>query len=370
MKNLLIIFIILLLKNVSYSQKVIYTDEGYRIPTEYPKFNFPQDHGSHPEFRIEWWYITGHLTDSDLDRYGFQATFFRYALKPNATAGSSSFGNEHIYMAHMALSDIENKKFYHEERLNRDGWDAFCSTNKMMMQNGNWTLNQSENKTIFLNATIQEDIDLKLTLDPTQPHVIFGENGLSKKGKDPSACSWYITYPRMQVTGNMILNNKIINLKGEAWMDHEISSSQLSKTQVGWDWLSVRFEDESELMLYILRDQDGKPDPYSKLIWINENGQLTHMGPDSFKWKSKRSWYSKKSDSNYPVENTLSGTKPNGEKFELHIVPLFDQQELTGELGGIAYWEGACDIYENNTKTGEAYMELTGYNESLESQLR
>ena len=108
----------------------------------------------------------------------------------------------------MALSDIEKKKFYHEERLNRDGWDAYCSTNKMMMQNGNWTLNQSENKTIFLNATIQENVDLKLALDPTQPHVIFGEKGLSKKGKDPSACSWYITYPRMQVTGNMILNNK------------------------------------------------------------------------------------------------------------------------------------------------------------------
>ena len=94
------------------------------------------------------------------------------------------------------------------------------------------------------------------------------------------------------------------------------------------------------------------------------------MGPDTFKWESRRLWYSKKSDSNYPVENTLTGTRPNGKKFKLHIIPLFDQQELTGELGGIAYWEGACDIYENNIKTGEAYMELTGYNESLESQLR
>ena len=265
-----------------------YTDDGYRIPTEYPSFVFPRDHGSHPEFRIEWWYITGHLHAANKDRYGFQATFFRYALKPNAEEGSNEFGDEHIYMAHMALSDIEQEEFYHEERLNRDGWDAYCSIEKMDMQNGNWTLLQDAEDRIDLVATIQEEVQLNLTLEPAQPHVTFGEKGLSKKGAEQSACSWYITYPRLQVVGNIILNNKTIDIKGEAWMDHEISSSQLSEKQVGWDWLSVRFNDQTELMLYILRDVDGNPDPHSKLVWISNDGILTHMGPDEFTWTTLR----------------------------------------------------------------------------------
>lgn len=347
-----------------------YTEDGYRIPTEFPTFTFPRDHGSHPDFRIEWWYITGHLHAQNEDRYGFQATFFRYALKPHAAAGSDQFGDEHIYMAHMALSDVDQKEFYHEERLNRDGWDAFCSTEKMEMQNGNWSLVQDAENRIELIATIQEEVQLNLTLDPAQPHVTFGENGLSKKGAETSACSWYITYPRLQITGDVILNNKSIPVKGEAWMDHEISSSQLSKTQVGWDWLSVRFDDHTELMLYILRDEDGNPDPHSKLVWISADGKLSHMGPDDFTWKVLRRWKSPDSQSNYPVETTLSGFRPDGSPYQLHIKPLFDEQELTGELGGIAYWEGACDILENGKAVGEAYMELTGYNESLESQLR
>ena len=158
----------------------------------------------------------GHLHATNEDRYGFQATFFRYALRPNAEEGSNQFGDEHIYMAHMALSDIEQEEFYHEERLNRDGWDAYCSTEKMDMQNGNWSLLQDAEDRIGLVATIQEEVQLDLTLDPAQPHVTFGEKGLSKKGAEKSACSWYITYPRLQVVGNLVLNNKKIDVKGEA----------------------------------------------------------------------------------------------------------------------------------------------------------
>ena len=164
MKSLSIIPIIL--SALTTCAEMSYTEDGYRIPTEYPSFVFPRDHGSHPDFRIEWWYITGHLHATNEDRYGFQATFFRYALKPNAEAGSNQFGDEHIYMAHMALSDIEQEAFYHEERLNRDGWDAYCSTEKMEMQNGNWSLLQDVEDRIDLVATIQEEVQLNLTLDP------------------------------------------------------------------------------------------------------------------------------------------------------------------------------------------------------------
>ena len=118
-------------------------------------------------------------------------------------------------------------------------------------------------------------------------------------------------------------------------------------------------------MLYILRDVDGNPDPHSKLVWISADGHLTHMGPNEFTWTTLRRWKSPDSQSNYPVENTLSGLRPDGSPYQIHIKPLFDEQELTGELGGIAYWEGACDILENGDPIGEAYMELTGYNSRL-----
>jgi predicted secreted hydrolase len=361
---------ILLILAITHLSLGFYTEDGYKIPTPSPSFTFPRDHGSHPEFRIEWWYITGHLHDENQDHYGFQATFFRYALTPDAGMGSDTFGSEHIFMAHMAVSDIKRRTFYHEERLNRDGWDAFCSTQKMKMRNGNWTLEQYENERMELEATIQEEIALSLNLQPSQPHVLFGENGLSTKGADPSACSWYITYPRIEVEGQMQLDDKLLSVTGEAWMDHEISSSQLSKTQVGWDWLSVRFHDSSEMMLYILRDEQGSPDPHSKLVWIEPDGTLTHMGPEAFSWRTRDTWASVKSGAVYPIRTTLSGSRPNGDPFSFDIEPLFDAQELTGELGGIAYWEGACHIVEQSNVIGEAYMELTGYGESLETQLR
>ena len=132
----------IILSALTTSAEMSYTEDGYRIPTEYPTFVFPRDHGSHPDFRIEWWYITGHFTPPTKIVTAFKLPFFRYALKPNAEAGSNQFGDQHIYMAHMALSDIEHEAFYHEERLNRDGWDAYCSTAKMMMQNGNWSLHR------------------------------------------------------------------------------------------------------------------------------------------------------------------------------------------------------------------------------------
>ena len=117
------------LVSVNALSEKLYTDDGYRIPTEFPVFQFPRDHGSHPEFRIEWWYITGHLHADNKDRYGFQATFFRYAIKPDADAGSKTFGSEHIFMAHMAFSDINQKGFSDNFTIFRNIASAFPISN-------------------------------------------------------------------------------------------------------------------------------------------------------------------------------------------------------------------------------------------------
>ena len=153
-------------------------------------------------------------------------------------------------------------------------------------------------------------------------------------------------------------------------MDHEISSSQLGHEQVGWDWLSIHLEDESELMVYILRDAAGNPDPFSTLAWIQPNGDLHHMDSSQFSWSSAGSWTSLETGALYPIDVTLRGQRPDGTPFVFAVKPLLRQQELVGKLGGISYWEGACDVFENNQPIGEAYMELTGYQKSLKDDLR
>lgn len=370
MKITMLISIIALVSQVGSAQPFPQTEEGFRIPTVNPSFSFPRDHGSHPEFRIEWWYITGHLRDVAQQRYGFQATFFRYAMTTNSSAEVQMFGTNQLFMAHMALTDVDGKQFFHEQRLNRNGWDASASITDLDLINGNWSLRRTEGETMALRAGIRADVQFKFMLDPVQPKVIFGKDGLSRKGAETSACSWYITFPRLRVSGNLELNGASVPVSGEAWMDHEISSSQLGREQIGWDWLSVRFEDGRELMVYILRDAAGRPDPHSTLAWIEPDGRLHHVGSDRFSWSAEGSWTSPETGANYPVDVMLRGERPDGSPFAFKVKPLLRKQELVGKLGGISYWEGACDVYENNQPVGEAYMELTGYNESLKENLK
>jgi predicted secreted hydrolase len=248
------------------------TEEGFRIPTANHAFTFPRDHGSHPDFRIEWWYITGHLRDDAAQRYGFQATFFRYAMHSRDNDPPSAFGTNQLYMAHMALTDIDGKRFIHEERFNRDGWDAKAATHDLDLRNGNWTLTRMADDSMMLQASVLTDVMMNLKLEPKKPFVFFGKDRLSQKGADPSACSWYITHTRLKTTGQIELDGRTFDISGESWMDHEISSSQLAREQVGWDWLSVRFDDGQEMMVYILRDAEGNPDPHSTLAWIDPEG--------------------------------------------------------------------------------------------------
>ena len=369
MKTLGLTLLVLAVQSVCDATEVR-TETGFRIPAANTEFEFPRDHGSHPEYRIEWWYITGHLRDDEARRFGFQATFFRYALNTNATAEGTAFGTNQMYMAHMALTDVEGKRFLHEERLNREGWDASARTDDLDLKNGNWSLRRTEGETMVLSAGIQTEAQLRLALEPAQPLVVFGKDGLSRKGADPSACSWYLTFPRLRVSGELEYNGRAIAVTGEAWMDHEISSSQLGREQVGWDWLSVRLDDGSAMMVYILRDAEGQPDPHSTLAWVDAAGRLHHMDPSQFSWSSNGDWTSPETGITYPIDVRLQGTRPDGTPFDFEVRPLLRPQELDGRLGGIAYWEGACDVRDTTGRVGEGYMELTGYQDSLRDRLR
>jgi len=356
------------------------TTDGFAVPQPGRRFVFPRDHGSHPEFSVEWWYITGHLFTTNQEQFGFQATFFRRSLaSEGGSAGSSNalFGTDQIYLAHMALVNIGSGMFRHQERLNRSGWDANSSQITLDVFNGNWSLrfapansNTISRDLMELRYTLGGDISVRLDLTPKKSLVVFGTNGVSRKAAEPTASSHYLTFPRLSISGNLIQNGKAKAVSGEAWMDHEMSSSQLGAGQVGWDWLSLQLFDGREIMAYRMRRADGSTDPYSTVAWVDTNGLVSHIGPDQFKWVAMEHWRSPKTSAEYPSKVQLEAVNPVSGRTEIFVIqPLVADQELTGKVGGVAYWEGACSILDQTGKLiGRAYMELTGYNNSLKGK--
>ena len=360
------------------------TAEGFAVPQPGHRFTFPRDHGNHPDFKIEWWYVTGHLYADAGRRFGFQATFFRSAAPRGGAEDSATFGSRHIFLAHMALLDTQTGKFLHQEKLNRAGWDAAASPATLDVRNGPWSLrladpaDTSSAPRLLLTGSIRAEAAFTLTLTPAKPLVIFGEDGVSRKGADPTAASYYLTFSRLRADGELTLfaNSNTsalaasdspaekLRVTGEAWMDHEISSSQLSGGQVGWDWLSVHFADGRELMLYQLRRADGTADPASTLTWVDAAGK-TQRAPFTLEVLDR--WKSPATGASYPSRIRLTTTDPlTRAPVHLLIEPLAKNQELTGALGGIPYWEGACRIRDDSGRElGSGFLELTGYARAL-----
>jgi len=342
-----------------WAQMPLTTSDGFAVPQMGKIFSFPRDHGSHPEFKLEWWYVTGHLfTDGAASRrFGFQATFFRQAAPDHLTQ---------LQLAHMAIIDVATGKFLHQERLNRAGWDAVTETETLNVRQGNWSLRMSDPtapagaERFELQGGVQAEAALTLKLVPAKPLVVFGENGVSRKGAASTAASHYLTFPRLRAQGLLTLGTEQLTVRGEAWMDHEISSSQLDANQVGWDWAGVQFKDGRELMLYQLRTRSGEVDPASSLTWVAADGATIRK---KFIWEVLETWKSPATGAVYPARVALATTDPmTGAAVRYTFEPLASDQELKGRLGGIAYWEGACRVRDAaGLDVGSAYMELTGY---------
>ena len=283
-------------------------------------FEFPRDHGSHAEFRTEWWYVTGHLAAKDGRRLGFQVTFFRQA----SAAGQT------LYLAHSALLDAKTGRFINEEKLNREGWDADASASTLNVRNGNWSL-VLQDKTLDLASTVRSEAQLLLHMTPTKGLVVFGKDGVSRKGASDAAASHYLTFPRLRCEGSVKLGAEEVAVTGEAWMDHEFSSSQLDAGQVGWDWTGVQLNDGSEIMCYRMRRNDGSSDPAgTTLVHVLPDGTLKTLAANEFQWQPTHSWTSPKTQTHYPIgaRLTFSGRT-------LELKPLCDGQELDGLLSGL-----------------------------------
>lgn len=337
------------------------TEDGYAIPQPGRTFAFPRDHGSHPEFRTEWWYVTGHLDAPDGRRFGFQVTFFRQAAR-----GQDGLSNE-LHLAHAALLDAKTGAFLHEEKLTRAGWDAASSTATLDVRNGNWSLRLDEStQRLHLSATVKGEAVLKLELEPAKPVVTFGKDGVSRKGSAPSAASHYLTFTRLKTTGSVKLGATTHSVTGSAWMDHEFSSSHLDEGQIGWDWASLQLHDGTERMVYRMRRSDGQTDPASTLNFISADATVRTLPPQQFTWKVLETWHSPHTGADYPIRVEIAA---EGKSYTLR--PLARDQEQGGSISGLPYWEGACDVLDaSGDVIGRAFLELAGYAGDLQRHLR
>lgn len=335
---------------------------GFRTAQPGYGFQFPRDHGSHPDFATEWWYFTGHLWTADgQHRYGYQLTFFRKALPAGTWKGSPAWRTDQIHLAHAALTDVSAGRFTTEERLNRQGLPAAAAEGRLDLRNASWTAAGSGSR-IRLSFSVQ-DASLELDLEAATPPVIFGENGVSRKGADPAAASHYVTLPRLATTGTLRRGGREQSVRGQSWMDHEFSSTQLAPGQVGWDWAGIQLQDGRSLMVYRLRGADGAQDPWSTLSEVSAAGVRTRSTRD-FRLTGGR-WKSPGSGASYPLPLRLEAW---GQSWTLE--PLVADQELRTRQGaGITYWEGACAVRDGQgAPAGDAYVELTGYAHSMQGR--
>lgn len=298
----------------------------YPIVTPGRVFAFPRDHGAHPEYRVEWWYVTGWL-DTAL---GFQITFFR-ARPEEASENPSSFNPRQVLFAHAAVSDPARGRLLHDQRAARAGLSlAHVELERTGVWIDDWRLELEGN---WYRARIPaRDFDLDLSFSAT-PVVLQGERGFSRKGHRPEEASYYYSRPHMSVVGR--LNGR--DVTGTAWLDHEWSSAYMAPEATGWDWAGINLADGRALMAFRMRDKAGG----------------THYAPPGVSFRRLRTWKSPRTGVEYPVSMQVN---------DLRLEPLMDDQELDSRAStGTIYWEGAVRAFEGASEVGRGYLELTGY---------
>jgi predicted secreted hydrolase len=334
-------------------------------------FSFPQDHFSHPEFKTEWWYYSGHLQSQGQDKksYGYQLTFFRTGLKREAKNQKSKWAIQDLYFAHLALTDESKMKFEYREKVSRgslgEGGASVFKKDRMPFRV--WL----EDWSVELKGPLIQDhllkageknLGIELVLKPEKNPVIHGQNGISQKAEGGGYASHYYSITHLKTTGKVFLKNKEIPVEGISWMDHEFGSNQLQEYQVGWDWFSIQLDNRVDLMFYQIRQRDGKTDPYSSGTIIFPDGRYQYLPKKEFQIDVLNQWKSPKSGTIYP---SAWSVKVPDHQIELTLTPTVKNQELiTKESTQVTYWEGSVRVngkYQGHSIKGMSYVELTGY---------
>jgi len=322
------------------------SEAGYRQALPGYRYEFPRDHFNHEEFQTEWWYYTGNLRASDGRKFGFELTFFRHAVQREA--GASVWDVRDIWLAHLALSDIDGGRFMHAERTNRAGAGlAGASLTERRVWNGNWEARWTGEREQRLVA-IDERFRFELALKSVKAPVVHGVAGVSQKAAGAGRASHYVSLTRLEASGTVTVDGKALRVEGLAWMDHEFFTHQLAPEQTGWDWFSLQFDDGTELMLFRLRRKDGSADPYSAGTFVDARGRAVHLSRDQFTVTPGKTW------KKYPVEWTVRAPSVN---VDVKVATRLQGQELAG--GGNVYWEGAMEV--SGSRKGVGYLEMTGY---------
>ncbi len=343
---------------------------SWRIAEPGWKYEFPRDHHAHRDFKTEWWYFTGNLFDADGHRFGYELTFFRQGIRPavERDPNASRFIVDDLKFAHFAITDIAGQKFNFEQKMSRGafGEAGFDDGNRLAWIDS-WSLIEKGDDIFELTASGKAGA-LRLTLRPTKPPIVHGENGVSVKAAGGASASHYYSIPRLETSGELNLSGVAHAVRGESWFDREWSSSQLGEGQVGWDWLCLQWEDGAELMLYRIRLEKGGSDASSSGTWIAPDGTATHLRASDFQMTPIGFWKSKTSNAPYPIGWRIALP---GQRLEFTIKAALEDQEL--KLGPLTYWEGAIDASgtrDGKPVKGRGYLELTGYGGRLSDAMR
>lgn len=346
---------------------------GFARALEPRPFVFPDDHGPHPAFRNEWWYVTGSLEGGDGRRLGYQFTVFRTSLSPEAATGASAWSTHQAYMAHLAVTDAGGGRFHAFERFARGSMGlAGAQVAPFRVWLEDWSLGelpgaspgaayadaQADVFPLRLRAA-EGDVALDLVLEAGKPRVLQGEEGLSRKGPGEGDASYYYSHTRMPTVGTVVLGADTLRATGLSWLDREWSTSALSEGQVGWDWFALQLDHGWELMVYALRLDDGTAHPLSDGVLVDPGGGASRLGwGQDFTVVPTGRWTSPLDGSVYPLGWRIEIPSRG---WVLDVTPVLANQEL--DLA-FRYWEGSVDVQGRaggQPLAGRGYVELTGY---------
>ena len=318
------------------------------------RFAFPADHGAHPERRTEWWYVTGQAQAGDR-LFGFQVTFFRSRVEATQEL-RSRFAAKQLLFAHAAVTDVQGARLVHDQRIARAGFGiAEAATDDGRIRLRDWSLVRENGAWHAVVPAGAFQLDLRCA--ETQPVLLQGQAGLSRKGPLPEQASYYYSEPQLAVSGKLTLQGRAFDVTGRAWMDHEFSDEYLAPQAVGWDWVGINLDDGGALMAFRIRRKDGST-LWDGGAFRSARGDLYIASPGETQFEPHRRWTSPLSNASYPVE---WGLRTPADIYTVRA--LVDNQELDsrGSTGAI-YWEGLSDLIDSNGKrVGRGYLEMTGY---------
>jgi predicted secreted hydrolase len=318
------------------------------------ELRFPADEGSHPDFRLEWWYVTGWLTDELSKVSGFQVTFFR--TRPVDTgANPSRFAPSQVFIAHVAVSDPQRGHLLHAERVARGAFGiADASEGEMRVTLDRWELRREGQG--FRAIVAAHELTLDLSFTSPLPPLLQGDAGFSRKGRAPESASYYYSLTNLGVRGKVTTPGGAARVTGSAWLDHEGSSARLEPAASGWGWIGIYLDDGGALMVYRIRSET-RANYWSTATVRRADGSVRHFAPQQIAWLPRREWLSSRSGALYPVSWDV-----RVDELVVRIEPLMNDQELDAQATtGTIYWEGAVTAQVDGREIGRGYLEMTGY---------